>query len=295
MRRGLLLLVTVALAAIVLVACLPPAPPPAPAPAPTTKAPRPRPPRPRPRRRRRQPSTGALGAERLARQLSGLPGRQPVEPRRVDAAGRTPTRANYVATIARQRREPEAPRRLRRRRRVRHPVHHRARAPSRRCRSTSSTTATRATPARTRSRWRAPIEGGSDRHVLAVDRDTLQALRAVRRRAECGDRWDGRARARSSTSARTRCAPTAGPRPTPPACRSSPASSATTRSRRGQIDHALRFTVSQRAARLHPSRHALRVVEHRPEPPADGPAASGSRRASTSRATPARPASCSTR
>ena len=63
----------------------------------------------------------------------------------------------------------------------------------------------------------------------------------------------------------------------------------------GHIDHALRFTVSQYAAGLPAPRDARRVVEHRPEPAADGaaPAAEGELRRVV--VTPARRASCSTR
>ena len=83
----------------------------------------------------------------------------------------------------------------------------------------------------------------------------LPALRAVRRapRAAAAGRP---APARSSTCARTRCGPTPGRRPTPPACRSCPASCAATRWRRGEIRHALRFTVphTQRAF-IYPATH----------------------------------------
>ena len=49
----------------------------------------------------------------------------------------------------------------------------------------------------------------------------------------------------SSTCARTRCARSGGRRPTRPACRSSPASCATTRSPTVRSHHALRFTVAR--------------------------------------------------
>ena len=84
----------------------------------------------------------------------------------------------------------------------------------------------------------APIEGGpasgGDRHVLVVDRRPLPAVRGRTRRtpraaAPAGPRGPGRC----GTSPRTRCAAPATRRPTPPASRSSRASSATTRSPRG--------------------------------------------------------------
>ena len=58
--------------------------------------------------------------------------------------------------------------------------------------------------------------------------------------------WDARLGRDLGTSRRTRCVRWGGRRPTPPGCRSFPASCATTRWRRGHIDHALRFTVSRR-------------------------------------------------
>ena len=76
-----------------------------------------------------------------------------------------------------------------------------------------------------RGRRRPPHADGPARHVPAV--------RAVRGAAR-GSGWTRRDRARSSTCARTRCARAAGRAPTPPACRSSPASRATTRSRRAR-------------------------------------------------------------
>ena len=72
------------------------------------------------------------------------------------------------------------------------------------------------------------IEGGSDRHVLLVDRDSckLYELFAAVRQVGPGTP----ARVRSGTCARTTCARTAGRAPTRPVCRSSPGSCATTRS-----------------------------------------------------------------
>ena len=110
------------------------------------------------------------------------------------------------------------------------------RAGSRRSRSTSPPTATRATRARTRSRSArrsraAPSDG--DRHVLAVDRDHCKLYELYRAFPQ-GTTTGTPTPARCSTSARTRCARSAGRRPTPPGCRSSPASSATTRWRRAR-------------------------------------------------------------
>ena len=77
------------------------------------------------------------------------------------------------------------------------------------------------------------IEGGrsSDGRPARAHRrprlvPSLRALRALSERAAAGEPG----RARSGTSARTSSGPRAGPRPTRPACRSSPGSRATTRS-----------------------------------------------------------------
>ena len=72
-----------------------------------------------------------------------------------------------------------------------------------------------------------PVESGSDRHALMVDRTTctLYELYAV----EWNDGSHRPARAPSGTSAPTPCGRRAGPPPTPPACPSSPASCAGTR------------------------------------------------------------------
>ena len=61
----------------------------------------------------------------------------------------------------------------------------------------------------------------------------LHRLRALRRLSRTAGYWTP-APARSSTSAPTTCGPPAGPRPTPPACRSCPGSPATPRSRRAR-------------------------------------------------------------
>ena len=78
------------------------------------------------------------------------------------------------------------------------------------------------------------IEGGAksdgDRHALIVDRSAcrLYELYALRHGAHRLDRRLGRD---LEPAARTGCGPRAGRRPTPRACRSCPASPATTRSR----------------------------------------------------------------
>ena len=77
----------------------------------------------------------------------------------------------------------------------------------------------------------APIEGGSDRHVLAVDRDDC-VLYELFNATPMSNRWqasNGRALGPALERAATR---SAGRRRTRPACRSSRVSSATTRCRR---------------------------------------------------------------
>ena len=84
----------------------------------------------------------------------------------------------------------------------------------------------------------------------------LQAVRAVRG-APVRERDVARGLGRDlGPGHRTPCGPTAGPAPTPPACRSCPASSAGTRSPSGEITHALRFTAPQtRNQYIYPARH----------------------------------------
>ena len=89
-----------------------------------------------------------------------------------------------------------------------------------------------------------------------------------------------RARARSSTCARTICDRPAGPRPTPRACRSSPGLARYDEVARGSIDHALRFTAPcTRRAYVYPARHEASTLQ-RAVAPADGAAgaAEGERR-----------------
>ena len=83
----------------------------------------------------------------------------------------------------------------------------------------------------------APIEGGpkgdGDRHVIVLDRDNWMLYELFNAfpdgkggwKAGCGAIWDLK---------KNQCGPPAGPPPTPPACRSSPASCATTRSSAGR-------------------------------------------------------------
>ena len=117
----------------------------------------------------------------------------------------------------------------------------------------------------------APVEGGSDRHVLAVDRDNCKLYELFGATAT-GDRWDASSgavfdlRSNALRPDGWTSADAAGLPIFPGLVRYDEVAS-------GHINHALRFTVSQHAARLHPPGDALRVVEHRPEPPADGPAA----------------------
>ena len=71
-------------------------------------------------------------------------------------------------------------------------------------------------------------ESSGDGHILIVDKDTCRLYELFDATAAA---TTGRpARAPSGTCAPTACGPTAGRRPTPPACRSCPASCATTRS-----------------------------------------------------------------
>ena len=83
----------------------------------------------------------------------------------------------------------------------------------------------------------APVEGGAgatgDRHVIAVQQGTCELFELFAARPS-GSGLDRRRPAPDSTCVPTRCARSAGRAPTPPGCRSSPASSATTRWRRAR-------------------------------------------------------------
>ena len=260
-----------------------------------------RPPRPsrrsRPRRpppRRPGPPTGGVvGAERVARQLHGVPRRQrrgtatcrrcpstptpattsPPSPRSAATRSCTPTSAAPASTASRTSPCPGTQ--------------------ALGAASTSPTTATRATPVRTRSRSHAPVEGGSDAHVLAVDRDHCKLYelfaaspgtqpvvggvgRGVRPHVE-------RAASRGVDVGRRR----------------RPADLRRARAlRRGrERPHRPRAPLHRvaLAAGVPAPGDALGVVEHRRQPAADGaaPAAEGELR--RRRRTPARRASCSTR
>ena len=166
----------------------------------------------------------------------------------------------------------------------RHPDHGRRRRASRRCAS-RSTTRTSPTGARTRSRANVAIEGG--RRPARADRRPRRPARSTSCTRSSGAAAAGRrARARSGACARTGCARRAGPRPTPPACRSCRASRATTRSRAARIDHALRFTADAHAARVRLSRRATSRATRPTRPAADGPARAPARRASRRRGFP---------
>ena len=84
------------------------------------------------------------------------------------------------------------------------------------------------------SRRSVPIEGGrgsdGDRHVIVVDRARCRLYELFAAYPEQGGAAGAPAPARSGTCARTGCARAAGPRRTPPGCRSCPGSPATTRS-----------------------------------------------------------------
>ena len=109
--------------------------------------------------------------------------------------------------------------------------------------------ARRARGGRPRIRRRPPCDRGGP---LA-----LPALRAVRRlpggrREPLARRLRGDLEPAVEPAAPAR----AGPRPTPPACRSCPGSRATTRCAAAAIDHALRFTAPRtRSAFVYPARH----------------------------------------
>ena len=174
-----------------------------------------------------------------------------------------PVAANSAAIIALDRRSTGTARRLRLRplgrRADRDPVRRRRarRTPKR---ASASTTPTSPTTARTRSRERPRSRAAAsdgDRHALHRRPRHLPALRAVRA-APAGRRLDGRlgrdlepalerAAARGLDVGRRRRAADL-PR----------ASRATTRSQRGAIDHALRFTVQRTRTRLRLPRAPLR-------------------------------------
>ena len=108
----------------------------------------------------------------------------------------------------------------------------------------------------------APIEGGAsstgDRHVLVVDTTAWKLYELYDAHPlNGGTSWSAGSGAVFDLALQRAAPASTGPPPTPPACRSSPASCATTRlSTRGLIDHAVRFTCpSTRKAFVSPARH----------------------------------------
>ena len=103
------------------------------------------------------------------------------------------------------------------------------------------------------------IEGGrqsdGDRHALLLDKDACKLYELFALNPRRGGGWHAGSGAVWNLRSNA-LGPRAGRRPTRRACRSSPASRATTRSRAGVIDHALRFTASRtRRAYVYPARH----------------------------------------
>ena len=132
----------------------------------------------------------------------------------------------HRTTCARRHRPQRAPGlRLRSLRRLRHPDHDRLVARSRSAACASPTIPRRAIARRIRSP-RAPVEGGSDSHVLTSAQGAASCTSCSAHARGRG--WDGDSGAifdlrRPAASRR------AGPRPTPPGCRSCPGSRAATR------------------------------------------------------------------
>ena len=140
------------------------------------------------------------------------------------------------------------------------------------------------------------IEGGDDsdgdRHAIIVDSDSCTLYELFALYPVAVERGLGRDLEPDLERA---AASRAGRRPTPPACRSSPASSATRRSPRGHIDHAIRFTVSRSQARLRLPGTALRLEPDEQGTAADGPAPAAPCELSGVRASRTRPTSSSRR
>ena len=117
----------------------------------------------------------------------------------------------------------------------------------------------------------APVEGGSDRHVLAVDRTNCKLYELFGAQA-MGNHWDASSgavfdlRSNALRPDGWTSADAAGLPIFPGLVRYDEVAS-------GHINHALRFTVSPDAAWVHPPGDALGVVEHRPQSSADGLAA----------------------
>ena len=189
--------------------------------------------------------------ERLARELPGVPRRQRVEPRRLDAPGRREL-GELHRQHPRQRRQ-EPPRRLRRRWRVRHPVHHRARQPAA-CADHLRRLRRRERPGPVPDPDRRAGRGRQRPPRARRRPRPLQALRAVRRAAH--GQPLGRELGRGLRPALERAAPdgwtsadAAGLPIFPGLVRYDEVAS-------GHIDHALRFTVSQtQRGYIHPATH----------------------------------------
>ena len=215
----------------------------------------------------------ALGAAAMPAAAGRLPGARacPLFPRdnvwnmRVDHLPVHPD-SDDARREHRARRAP--PPRLRLLRGLRHPLErrHARRRSARRSRSAGRANRTRA---RTRSRRSRRSRAAATATSSWWTRTAASCSSCSRRAAQSG-RWR-RARARSGTCARTGSGPPAGRARTRPACRSCPASSASTRSATARSPHALRFTAPlTRRAYVYPARHyASEDGRHRP--PADGP------------------------
>ena len=215
--------------------------------------------------------------------LPDVPGEQLLARRRVRPAG-----ARALGGLGRQhrpRRRAEGRLRLRAvgRRPHRHPVQRRPTRQTRRAQvdfdwDDESDRRPVPDPGPTPASRAAPTDG--DRHLLDRRREhcRLHELYRVRRRPN--GRWRAGSGRGLEPALATPCGPRAGPRPTPPACRSCPAWCAGTRWRPGTIDHAIRFTAPAHPGRLHLARPPPGRRRHRPEPAADGRVvpAEGSRR-----------------
>ena len=112
----------------------------------------------------------------------------------------------------------------------------------------------------------ARVEGGSDRHVLVVQRGRcrLYELFAARR---AGDRWEAASGAIWTCAARAR-GPRAGRQRMPPVFRSCPGLARPDEARTGAIRHALRFTAPRtQRAYVAPARHSAGASDDRSLPP----------------------------
>ena len=137
----------------------------------------------------------------------------------------------------------------------------------------------------------APVEGGAnadgDRHVIVYDKARCKLYELYRAFPQA--QALGRRRRRDLGPALApACAPRATPPPTPPGCRSSPGWSATTRSPRASIDHAIRVTFDDHPRRLDPPGLALRRLDRLGRRAADGDAPAAQVAATTSPGSAAR-------